>query len=141
MPTALDTKTSDSQSKTLSALETVNLTSALHRAGRTLALLTLAIALLWFGVRALQPVDPYVASVMSLEGDQDRGYAIFQTNCAECHGVNADGKVGPSLVDVGERRSPQSLIEQVVGGKTPPMPQFQASPQDMADLLTYLDSL
>ncbi|MCY7276760.1 MAG: cytochrome c, partial [Phormidesmis sp. CAN_BIN44] len=33
------------------------------------------------------------------------------------------------------------LIDQVISGKTPPMPQFQPSPQEMADVLSYLKSL
>jgi hypothetical protein len=33
------------------------------------------------------------------------------------------------------------LIHQVTSGETPPMPQFQPSAQEMADLLKYLESL
>ncbi len=33
------------------------------------------------------------------------------------------------------------LIHQVTSGATPPMPKFQASPQEMADLLSYLEKL
>ena len=35
----------------------------------------------------------------------------------------------------------RQLIQQVVSGKTPPMPRFQPEPQAMADLLAYLNSL
>ncbi len=53
----------------------------------------------------------------------------------------ADGKVGPSLKNVSDRKSPPRLIKQVISGQTPPMPKFQPSPQEMADLLSYLESL
>jgi mono/diheme cytochrome c family protein len=85
--------------------------------------------------------DPYVKKVLTLQGDRMQGNAIFQMNCSGCHGFEANGKVGPSLRSVGSRKSQQALIEQVISGKTPPMPQFQPSPQEMADLLSYLESL
>jgi mono/diheme cytochrome c family protein len=97
--------------------------------------------LILLGFRQLQSSDPYVRTVLSLTGDRVQGQAIFQMNCAGCHGVQADGRVGPSLLDVSSRKSRISLIHQVISGKTPPMPQFQPSAQEMADLLSYLQSL
>ncbi|HEY9689170.1 MAG TPA: cytochrome c [Coleofasciculaceae cyanobacterium] len=90
----------------------------------------------WF-----QPLDPYMQSVLELQGDRDRGRAIFSMNCAVCHGADGTGYVGPSLVGVSNRKSQVALIEQVISGKTPPMPQFQPAPRDMADLLCYLETL
>ena len=81
--------------------------------------------------------DPYINEVLSLPGDVSRGQAIFEINCAACHGLNADGIVGPSLHHVQKHKSKISLIQQVISGKTPPMPEFQPSPQEMADLLNY----
>ena len=94
----------------------------------------------WVVVRS-QPVDPYTQEVLELPGDVERGSGIFMMNCSTCHGVDAAGRVGPSLKDVGDRKSKRQLVEQVVSGKTPPMPQFQPNPQDMADLLSYLQTL
>jgi mono/diheme cytochrome c family protein len=99
----------------------------------------LAIALLLGAYRSV--ADPYVQAVLSLPGDGFRGEAIFQMNCAVCHGQTAQGEIGPSLVAVSDRRRKVSLIDQVISGKTPPMPQFQPDPQAMADLLEYLNSL
>jgi mono/diheme cytochrome c family protein len=93
------------------------------------------------GVYYWQHSDPYVQAVESIHGDAVRGNAIFQMNCAGCHGTLATGKVGPSLLKVSSRRSPLSLIEQVTSGNTPPMPKFQVSPSEMADLLSYLKTL
>ncbi|MGI0492764.1 c-type cytochrome [Alkalinema pantanalense CENA528] len=85
--------------------------------------------------------DPYIRSVLTRPGNIVQGHAIFQMNCSGCHGLMADGKVGPSLKGVSSHKSRQALIEQVISGNTPPMPQFQPSPQEMADLLSYLESL
>ncbi len=88
-----------------------------------------------------KPMDPYITGVLGLAGDAERGGEIFLMNCATCHGFDATGRVGPSLQGVGDRKSQQQLINQVVSGKTPPMPQFQPDTQEMADLLSYLQTL
>ena len=93
------------------------------------------------GIYQLSAASPYVRDVIERQGNPVQGHAIFLMNCAGCHGTEADGRVGPSLRDVSNRKSKVSLIHQVTSGKTPPMPQFQPSPQEMADLLSYLTSL
>ncbi|ABW26766.1 c-type cytochrome [Acaryochloris marina] len=85
--------------------------------------------------------DPYVQDVLHHEGTVAQGNAIFQLNCSGCHGTSGDGKVGPSLRRVTTHRSQVGLIYQITSGKTPPMPKFQANPQEMADLLEYLKTL
>ena len=100
-----------------------------------------AIGLILWGIYRLQVSDPYVRAVLSLSGDSVQGHAIFLMNCAGCHGADADGRVGPSLKKVSDRKSRVRMIEQVISGQTPPMPQFQPSPQEMADLLSYLERL
>ncbi|MGF1522230.1 MAG: c-type cytochrome [Leptolyngbyaceae cyanobacterium] len=93
------------------------------------------------GIHYAQASDPYTREVLALTGNGTRGEEIFQANCVVCHGLEARGEVGPSLVGVSARKSKTQLIDQVVSGKTPPMPQFQPDPQDMADLLKYLEKL
>ncbi|MEA5509691.1 cytochrome c [Crocosphaera sp. UHCC 0190] len=85
--------------------------------------------------------DPYINQVLSLTGNIERGQAMFEINCAGCHGLKADGSVGPSLHHVQKHKSKLSLIRQVTSGQTPPMPQFQPNPQEMSDLLSYLETL
>jgi mono/diheme cytochrome c family protein len=116
-------------------------TTLIQRLSLIVLVLALLVFLLVFGIHQWQLSDPYVKDVLSLMGDADQGHAIFQMNCSGCHGLMADGKVGPSLRNIAERRSQVGLIRQVISGKTPPMPQFQPSPQEMADLLSYLKSL
>lgn len=103
----------------------------------TLAIMAIAIVFWIFS----PPLDQYTQSVLNLSGDPVQGRSIFVMNCVACHGQWANGKVGPSLHRVSDRKSDARLVHQVVSGETPPMPQFQPSPQDMADLLSYLKQL
>ncbi len=107
----------------------------------TVLSIALVVAIGFLGVYQFRHANPYVRAVLALPGDQVQGHAIFQMNCAGCHGLQADGHVGPSLLGVSERKSRYALIHQVTSGATPPMPQFQPSPKEMADLLSYLESL
>ena len=112
---------------------------------RRIILLVLAVLLAVgasiLGFHLIQVSDPYMHNVLSLDGNPARGQAIFQINCAGCHGIRGDGQVGPSLQHVSKRKSRVSIIHQVISGQTPPMPKFQPSPQEMADLLSYLEKL
>lgn len=103
--------------------------------------LIIAIAILATAVYHIRLSDPYIRDVLALEGQVTRGNAIFQLNCAGCHGPEANGKVGPSLRNISGKRSQISLMHQITSGETPPMPKFQASPEEMADLLSYLNTL
>ncbi len=89
----------------------------------------------------LPMAEPYVRAVMTLSGNAIQGEQIFLLNCASCHGVAGVGEVGPSLINVTNRRSQASIIHQITSGQTPPMPKFQANPQEMADLLSYINTL
>ncbi len=106
-----------------------------------LILALLVFILIIQGFYQLQEKDPYIKTVLSLTGDRVQGHVIFQMNCSGCHGVQANGKVGPSLHGISKHKSRIGLIKQVISGQTPPMPQFQPSTQEMADLLEYLESL
>jgi mono/diheme cytochrome c family protein len=85
--------------------------------------------------------DPYTRSTLQINGSIGSGGQLFRLNCAGCHGPAAQGLVDPDLHGVGKRKSDRQLIQQVVSGRTPPMPSFQPEPQAMADLLAFLHSL
>ncbi len=91
-------------------------------------------------LRATQ-IDPYIKKTADLSGSPENGAKLFRMNCASCHGITAEGLVGPSLLEVSSRKSDSKLISQIVSGDTPPMPSFQMEPQAMADLLAHLHSL
>ncbi len=113
----------------------------MRRAWLGILVLLIAVGITFWATRSLRAQDPYVQSVLQRVGDANRGQEIFQMNCATCHGLAAAGEVGPDLRAVSERKSRVALIEQVISGKTPPMPQFQPNEKDMADLLSFLETL
>lgn len=85
--------------------------------------------------------DPYTRQTLELRGAAENGNTLFLLNCAGCHGIAGQGVVGPNLHGVSARKNQRQLIQQVVSGRTPPMPRFQPDPQAMADLLAYLNGL
>lgn len=110
----------------------------------TLLALVAGIAVLVFSLAVLLPAlrtDPYTRATLQLTGDAGNGGRLFRLNCAGCHGLAAQGLVGPNLHGVAQRKNNRQLIQQVVSGSTPPMPRFQPDPQTMADLLAFLHSL
>ncbi len=116
--------------------------SLLIRQVAVLAVTLMLVILIWVvGSSWVQVSDPYINQVLSLKGDPTQGHAIFLMNCAGCHTQQQGIQVGPSLQDVSQRKSRVRIIKQVISGQTPPMPQFQPDPQEMADLLTYLQQI
>lgn len=115
------------------APETLNekddLSSLLRRAALVLVAIALAIGLGLGIVRYVQASDPYIHEVLTLDGDVARGQAIFQMNCAVCHGIEATGEVGPTLVSISDHRTKVSLIKQVISGQTPPCRSFSPIPR------------
>ena len=101
----------------------------------------LAIGIGILGVCWQKNSDPYAHQVLSLNGNPQKGMAIFQINCAGCHNLQAEKNVGPRLENISHRKSSREIITQVISGRTPPMPKFQPSEREMADLLSYLTTL
>ena len=93
------------------------------------------------GVYWQETSDPYAHQVLSLKGDANKGLAIFEINCAGCHNLQKYKNVGPRLENISKRKSKRDIITQVTSGRTPPMPKFQPSEQEMADLLSYLSQI
>ena len=85
--------------------------------------------------------DPYVEQSLSLQGSTEKGSKLFRMNCVGCHGISAQGLVGPDLNQVTSELTDEKIINQVVKGLTPPMPSFEMEAQSMADLVAYLHSL
>ena len=101
----------------------------------------LVILFIFLEMQPFQVSDPYSKNVLSLQGDPVKGKGIFQMNCAGCHEWPIDSQVGPSLERISQHKSDLAIINQVVSGQTPPMPQFQPNEQEMADLLSYLKQM
>jgi len=125
-------------------LTQTEITTADNRRGLITALVGLALLaalLLSVFLYGQSRQDPYTRSSLDLQGDQERGSNLFLINCAGCHGIAGQGLVGPNLHGVSRRKGDSALIQQVVSGRTPPMPKFQPDPQAMADLLAHLHTL
>mgnify|MGYP001025801395 FL=1 len=103
--------------------------------------LLVVILLIFLGVKPFQVLDPYSKNVLSLQGDPVKGKGIFEMNCAGCHESTINSQVGPSLERISQRKSDLGIISQVISGQTPPMPQFQPSEEEMADILSYLKKI
>ena len=83
-------------------------------------------------------------------GDVASGGAIAEALCARCHAVAAGAESptekAPPFPTLGQRYPLHYLEEAMAEGlmvahSDPPMPEFVFSPQEIADLLAYLDSL
>ena len=85
--------------------------------------------------------DPFITKTLSIQGEVVAGSKLFKINCVGCHGISAQGLVGPDLHEATEELSDKKIINQVIRGLTPPMPSFEIEPQSMADLLAYMHSL
>ena len=85
--------------------------------------------------------DPFITKTLSIQGESLSGSKLFKINCVGCHGISAQGLVGPNLHEVTKEMSDKKIINQVIRGLTPPMPSFEIEPQSMADLLAYMHSL
>jgi mono/diheme cytochrome c family protein len=74
-------------------------------------------------------------------GDAKRGGAMFASICAACHGANARGQIGPSLVDrpILRRAADVAGMVRTGRGRMPPMP--GTTDGQIADVLVYLRGL
>ena len=85
--------------------------------------------------------DQFIKKTLITKGYPEQGSKIFRMNCVGCHGITAQGLVGPDLNEVTSHLSDGKIINQVTKGLTPPMPSFEIDSQSMADLLAYMHSL
>tara|TARA_B100000965_G_scaffold92116_1_gene75080 strand:+ start:164 stop:553 length:390 start_codon:yes stop_codon:yes gene_type:complete len=85
--------------------------------------------------------DPFITETLAIKGETISGSKLFKINCVGCHGISAQGFVGPDLHEATQELSDKKIINQVIRGLTPPMPSFEIEPQSMADLLAYMHSL
>jgi mono/diheme cytochrome c family protein len=82
-----------------------------------------------------------VTSLDSLPGDAKRGYALFDHNCAPCHGDDARGDEGPNLHNLA--KSDARIATLIRGGVKGEMPSFgkKFSDADVQALIAYLRTL
>ena len=105
-----------------------------------LSIAMFAFLLLLWRIGSFQ-TDPLISQTLTIQGNKASGSKLFKINCVGCHGISAQGFVGPNLNDVTKKLNDQEIINQIIKGRTPPMPSFEIEAQSMADLLSYMHSL
>lgn len=78
----------------------------------------------------------------------DKGRMALETRCARCHAIGAEGDSphaqAPPFRDVMKRYAPENLEETLAEGISsghPDMPEFVLSPDEISNVVTYLNSL
>lgn len=66
------------------------------------------------------------------------GEEIFQNNCAQCHGQDLSGGMGPDLTSVGADHSADEIVDIIHNGKGDMPPQKQVSDEDAQTLASWL---
>ena len=105
-----------------------------------LSIATVALLIFFWTIGGFKQ-DPFITETLSIQGEALSGSKLFKINCVGCHGISAQGFVGPDLHEVTQEMSDKKIVNQVIRGLTPPMPSFEIEPQSMADLLEYMHSL
>ena len=105
-----------------------------------LSIATVAFLILFWEIGDFKQ-DPFITETLSIQGEALSGSKLFKINCVGCHGISAQGFVGPDLHEATQEMSDKKIINQVIRGLTPPMPSFEIDPESMADLLAYMHSL
>ena len=103
--------------------------------------ISITILLIFFWTIGSFKQDPFITETLAINGEALSGSKLFKINCVGCHGISAQGFVGPDLHEATQQLSDKKIVNQVIRGLTPPMPSFEIDPQSMADLLAYMHSL
>lgn len=116
---------------------------SLRIAAATFALLAAACAAA--GCSRHGAVKAPAASVTSIPGaDLSLGKAVYQAQCAACHGERGiGGPVGPSLQNESARRTYRAVYA-IVRDPDPPMPKLYPSritQRDLRDVSAYVETL
>lgn len=90
----------------------------------------------------------FTLSAAAGEESAERGRAIVEANCARCHATGATGdspmKQAPPFRTLHERYPAEDLEEALAEGIVsghPDMPEFTFAPEQVADIIAYLNSL
>lgn len=78
---------------------------------------------------------------VNLSGQAEKGYSLFERNCAHCHGDDARGDEGPTLYNLA--MSDARIAKRIKDGIKGEMPKFgsKLNDVDIAALIAYLRTL
>jgi mono/diheme cytochrome c family protein len=77
---------------------------------------------------------------LALQGDVAEGANVYSATCANCHGADGEGGIGPELGGLVQMFSDAQIIEIVEGGSGQMAP-LDLADQELADVVAYLDDL
>ena len=97
-----------------------------------------AVVVAVFALAQAEIFAPSAPAVDLTAGDVDRGAAIFERECAGCHGEQAQGGVGPALVGTGLDATEVAAVVQQGRGV---MPAGIVTGQEQADVVAYVVSI
>lgn len=111
-----------------------------------------------FTDQQVEQIVAYLLSIQTGEAEEAEAFVgasgedVFQANCARCHGMDASGYVGPSLLDVAERfgggdEAWEAIRSTIVNGRLvptgAPMPAWgdKLTPDAIDRVVDYLRSI
>lgn len=90
----------------------------------------------------------FSANAFAQDANPEHGKELVELNCSKCHGVGASDESmheqAPPFRDLSERYPIDALEEAFVEGIVtghPDMPEFAATPQQIADILAYISTI
>jgi mono/diheme cytochrome c family protein len=84
------------------------------------------------------PFEPSTSATTTTEGNAHSGEAVFERECASCHGPGGEGGAGPRLVESGlDADDVMATIREGAGI----MPPGLVEGQDEADVVAYVVSI
>jgi mono/diheme cytochrome c family protein len=96
------------------------------------------IAVAVFALAQAEIFAPSAPAGDAVVGDVENGEAIFQRDCASCHGVSAEGGVGPALAGTGLDAATVTAVVQEGRGV---MPAGIVTGQEQADVVAHVVSI
>ncbi|MBA2175581.1 cytochrome c [Halobacillus locisalis] len=73
--------------------------------------------------------------------DAEAAEAVYQNNCASCHGGDMGGGVGPALQEVGSKYSADEIVDIIKNGKGQMPAQGQVSDEDAQLVASWLATM
>lgn len=92
-------------------------------------------------------LQPSIGAASEYSEVWQRGHAIAKKKCAVCHAISSKDasphKDAPPFRDIAKRYAVEGLAEALAEGITvghPDMPEFVFPPEEISELLTFMDS-